>query len=94
MKIIVDIKFYYDKIVTMKLKEYRKKRGLSLDDVREITGISLSTLWRIENKPGYNISLQHALIIVNYFPQISMEDLNGKVSYPQPVRSVCYPGKA
>ena len=68
----------------MKLKQYRKSRGLSLDDVREITGISISTLWRIENKPGYKTSLQDALIIVNYFPQISMGDLNnGKIpDYP------------
>jgi DNA-binding XRE family transcriptional regulator len=74
---------------TMKLKQYRKSKGLSLDDVREITGISVSTLWRIENKVGYKTSLQDALIIVNYFPQISMEDLNnGKIPDYPPVQKL------
>ena len=76
-------------MANMKLKQYRKSKGLSLEDVREITGISISTLWRIENKPGYKTSLQDALILVNYFPAISMEDLNdGKIPDPPPMHNL------
>ena len=79
----------------MKLKILRKSKDFTLDDVAEITGISRSTLWRIENNPTYKISLRDALVILNYFPQLSLEDLNnGKTPAYPPVQKVPNAAKA
>lgn len=68
----------------MKLKELRDRYNLKLKDLSYITGLSISKLSRIESKSDYDISLKDALILVNYFPELSLEDLNnGKVPpYP------------
>jgi transcriptional regulator with XRE-family HTH domain len=68
----------------MKLKSFRKKRNLTLDQLSEITGISRSTLSRIENNPEYQIKLSLALILTNYFPELSLEDLNNGKKPPYP----------
>ena len=65
-------------IGVMKLYKVRKQKKLTLEKMSGITGISVSTLWRIENTIGYKVSLQDALRIVNHFPEVSLEDLNAK----------------
>ena len=35
----------------MMLKDWREKKGYTLQEAADITGLSLSTYWRCENKP-------------------------------------------
>lgn len=71
----------------MKLYEARKSRSLTLRKLSDLTGINITTLWRIENVSDYKITLRDAITINKHFPEVSMEDLNHAKSKPmQPMR--------
>jgi len=62
--------FISDKLTRMQLSNLRKSKGLTQNDVREITGLSLTCISNIENGEGTSPTLKS---IIKYLDAIGYE---------------------
>ncbi len=58
------------------LEDLRKERGLTLEELSKLTGISKTTLGDCEKKPDKDISHRHLLTLAKFYG-VSMDYLSG-----------------
>lgn len=66
------------KITGQNIKENREKKGITLEEVSQKTGIRVSYLKKIENGEAFRVSSKHLFLIaetLNVMPHILLEGL-------------------
>ncbi|MBQ6267146.1 MAG: helix-turn-helix transcriptional regulator [Clostridia bacterium] len=62
-----------------RVRELRKQQNLTMDDLASITGVSKSTIGRIEK--GASVSTDYALLLSDFFG-VSLDFLFGRTNHP------------
>lgn len=66
------------KIIGQNIKENRKKKGITLEEVSQKTGIRIAYLKKIENGEAFRVSTKHLFLIaeaLNIMPHILVKGL-------------------